>query len=108
MKTTDEAIEIQSLEERCKELKNILDLCDNSFRFYTKTEEIARQKLAALRLQIYCLKHKKQHSQTIGQTMSSFTIKKLSDGRFRIRADRKVGGQTVRYFNPKTNNLERE
>ena len=48
-----------------------------------------------------------------GQTMRSFRIKKQIDGRIRISApmtDRFTGrymGETVRYFNPNTNNLDR-
>jgi hypothetical protein len=48
-----------------------------------------------------------------GQTMSSFRVKKQSDGRIMIfapmrdRQGKKVG-ETIRYFNPITNELERE
>jgi len=48
-----------------------------------------------------------------GQTMKSFKIKKQDDGRYYISApmiDRINGrhmGMTERYFNPKTNELER-
>jgi hypothetical protein len=48
-----------------------------------------------------------------GQTMRGFRVKKMSDGRIKIRqpmTDRsgRVMGETVRYFNPVTNNLDRE
>lgn len=49
-----------------------------------------------------------------GQTMRSFSVRKQSDGRFKISApmlDRFTGktmGETVRFFNPETNNLDRE
>ena len=47
-----------------------------------------------------------------GQTMRSFSIKKMNDGRYYISApmkDRFTGrtmGKTERYFNPATNELE--
>lgn len=49
-----------------------------------------------------------------GQTMRSFRVKRQPDGRYRISApmlDRFTGrhmGETVRYFNPSNNRLERE
>ena len=49
-----------------------------------------------------------------GQTMRSFSTKKQEDGRIRISApmtDRFTGrnvGTTVRYFNPITNELDRD
>lgn len=47
-----------------------------------------------------------------GQTMRDFRIKKEPDGRFRItapmRMDGKIIGQTVRFFNPITNDLEHQ
>ena len=48
-----------------------------------------------------------------GQTMRSFKLKKQTDGRTRITApmiDHRghLMGQTVRYFNPVNNELERE
>ena len=47
------------------------------------------------------------------QTMSMFRVKKQSDGKYRISApmrdwNGKNVGQTVRYFNPETNQLEYE
>jgi hypothetical protein len=48
-----------------------------------------------------------------GQTMRSFSVRKQQDGRFKISApmiDRSNGrnmGNTVRYFNPETNELDR-
>jgi hypothetical protein len=44
-----------------------------------------------------------------GQTMSSFKVYKLSDGRYLLTAPYGKGkpkGETVRYFNPITNELE--
>jgi len=52
--------------------------------------------------------------QFFGQTMRSFSVMKQTDGRARISApmiDRFTGknvGTTVRYFNPKTNELDRD
>lgn len=49
-----------------------------------------------------------------GQTMKSFSVRKQQDGRFKISApmvDRFTGrkmGDTIRYFNPNTNNLDRQ
>jgi hypothetical protein len=49
-----------------------------------------------------------------GQTMKSFSVRKQQDGRYKISApmvDRTTGrkvGDTVRYFNPETNNLDRQ
>jgi hypothetical protein len=49
-----------------------------------------------------------------GQTMSGFRIKKQIDGRIRISQpmrDKFTGrnmGETVRYFNPENNELERD
>lgn len=46
-----------------------------------------------------------------GQTMRSFSVKKQADGRFRVSAplmDGKIKrGESVRFFNPNTNELER-
>ena len=46
-----------------------------------------------------------------GQTLKDFTVKKQSDGRYLITAPRRnidgvSRGETVRYFNPKNNELE--
>lgn len=47
-----------------------------------------------------------------GQTMRSFSVRKQPDGRYRVPApmvDRFTGrnmGETVRYFNPETNELQ--
>jgi hypothetical protein len=46
-----------------------------------------------------------------GQTMKSFSVKKQPDGRYKISApmkdqNRKVMGQTVRYFDPIKKTLE--
>lgn len=41
-----------------------------------------------------------------GQTFKDFKVKKMNDGRYRILAD-SWGGTTLRYFNPKNNELER-
>jgi len=45
-----------------------------------------------------------------GQTMRDFSLRKQGDGRYRvsapIRYDGKIVGETVRYFNPDTNELE--
>jgi len=46
-----------------------------------------------------------------GQTMRSFRVVKQSDGRYLISAPMKDSngvfvGQTIRYFNPKTNKLD--
>ena len=52
--------------------------------------------------------------QFFGQTMRSFSVRKTQDGKYRISApmkDRFTGramGETVRIFNPNTNELERE
>ncbi len=47
-----------------------------------------------------------------GQTMKSFSVKKCADGRYRISAPIYCSwctiGETVRYFNPSNNQLERE
>lgn len=47
-----------------------------------------------------------------GQTLRSFSVHKQKDGRYRINApmmaDGKYMGETVRYFNPVNNELERE
>jgi hypothetical protein len=49
-----------------------------------------------------------------GQTLKDFSVQKMDDGRYRISAPyRDVHGKftnkyTERYFNPKTNELERE
>jgi hypothetical protein len=49
-----------------------------------------------------------------GQTMSKFRIKKQADGRIKIsqpmtdRCEGRIVGETIRYFNPVTNELERE
>ena len=49
-----------------------------------------------------------------GQTMRSFSVRKQVDGRIRISAPmidrftRRKMGETVRYFNPETNQLDRE
>ena len=49
-----------------------------------------------------------------GQTMKGWHLKKLSDGRTRISQEMKdrftgrVVGESVRYYNPETNILERE
>ena len=45
-----------------------------------------------------------------GQTMRSFSVHKQEDGRYRISAPygpTKPKGETVRYYNPTTNKLER-
>lgn len=47
------------------------------------------------------------------QTMRDFKLKKQADGRVKIQAPMKdhagnYVGKTVRYFNPSTNNLDRE
>ncbi len=39
------------------------------------------------------------------QTLKDFKVKKMADGRYRILAD-SWGGTTLRYFNPKNNELE--
>lgn len=45
-----------------------------------------------------------------GQTMRSFSVKKQSDGRYKIEApiivDRRNCGVSTRYFNPTNNKLE--
>jgi hypothetical protein len=47
-----------------------------------------------------------------GQTMRSFSVRKQTDGRYKIAApmiDRNTGrnmGETVRFFNPETNTLD--
>jgi hypothetical protein len=48
-----------------------------------------------------------------GQTMKSFSVYKLEDGRFRIAAltrysDGTIYGTTERFFNPANNKLERK
>lgn len=47
-----------------------------------------------------------------GQTMGKFSVKKQSDGRYKVsqvmknRFDGRQVGETIRYFNPKNNQLE--
>jgi hypothetical protein len=41
-----------------------------------------------------------------GQTLKDFSVMKQIDGRYRISAPRKHGGESVRYFNPENNKLE--
>jgi hypothetical protein len=41
-----------------------------------------------------------------GQTLKDFRVYKCDDGRYFIRAPRKHGGYSERYYNPKTNKLE--
>jgi hypothetical protein len=48
-----------------------------------------------------------------GQTMAKFKLKKMPDGRTRISQPMKdhtgkIMGQTIRYFNPETNDLDFE
>lgn len=48
-----------------------------------------------------------------GQSLESFNVELEGDGRYRVSApikdrDGKRRGETVRYFNPATNELERE
>lgn len=45
-----------------------------------------------------------------GQTLESFSIEETEDGRYRISApygEGRPAGETVRFFNPKNNKLER-
>tara|TARA_R100001443_G_scaffold8555_1_gene17941 strand:- start:1608 stop:1823 length:216 start_codon:yes stop_codon:yes gene_type:complete len=41
-----------------------------------------------------------------GQTLKDFKVGSFKDGRFKITAKSWGGNETVRYFNPKTNDLE--
>ena len=48
-----------------------------------------------------------------GQTMRSFSVKKQADGRYRVSAPSRdysgtLRGETVRFFNPKNNELEHQ
>ena len=53
---------------------------------------------------------KRETLRFFGQTVKSFSVRKMPDGKYRISApiivDGKKTGQTVRFFNPETNNLE--
>lgn len=40
------------------------------------------------------------------QTLKDFKVERMKDGRFKISADSFGDNETIRFFNPKTNDLE--